>query len=580
LVVDFATTVAEQFAEILAVAGIKRIYGIVGDSLNGITDAIRRQGRIEWLHVRHEEVAAFAAGAEAHLTGELAVCAGSCGPGNLRLINGLFDCHRSRVPVLAIAAQIPSPEIGSGYFQETHPESLFRECSHYCELVSGANQMPQALEVAIREAVGKRGVSVVVIPGDVALRPAADALPPKLAGLLPPRPVVIPESSDLDRLAALLNGEGRVTILCGSGCGGAHNELLELGERLKAPMVHALRGEEHVEWDNPYDVGMTGLIGFSSGYYAMLDCDVLLMLGTDFPYRQFYPQESGVRISQVDIRAENIGRRVPVDLGVVGDVKATLSALLPQLKQNWNGLHLAQAREHYAKARKALDELAAPGKDLIHPQQVAKALSDHAAEDTVFTCDVGLPTVWAARYLAMNGKRRLLGSFWHGSMANAMAQAIGAQAAIPGRQVISLSGDGGFSMLMGDFLSLVQLRLPVKVVVFNNGALGFIELEQKSTGFLPFGTEFKNPNFAAMAEAAGVRGIRLEHPDEVEAGITAALNHNGPVLIDAVVNRTELAMPPSVTLEMAKGFTLYMLRAVMNGRGDELIDLARTNLWR
>jgi len=575
-----AKSVADQFAETLASAAVKWIYGIVGDSLNGITDAVRRQGKIEWVHVRLEEVAAFAAGAEAHLTGELAVCAGSCGPGNLHLINGLFDCHRSRVPVLGIAAQIPSAEIGAGYFQETHPQELFRECSHYCELISGANQMPRVLEIAIREAVGRRGVSVVVIPGDVALQPAADASPPKAAGLLPARPVVMPEGKDLDRLAALLNGEGRVTILCGSGCADAHDELLALGERLRAPMVHALRGKEYVEWGNPYDVGMTGLIGFSSGYYAMLDCDVLLMLGTDFPYRQFYPQGSGVRVAQVDIRAENIGRRAPVDLGVVGDVKATLTALLPLLEEKRDGAHLAQARDHYLKARKALDDLAAPGKGLIHPQQIAKAISDHAAEDTIFTCDVGLPTVWAARYLAMNGRRRLIGSFWHGSMANAMAQAIGAQAAFPGRQVVSLSGDGGFTMLMGDFLSLVQLGLPVKVVVFNNGALGFIELEQKSTGFLPFGTEFKNPDFAAMAEAVGVRGIRLQDPGEVEAGIAAALNHNGPVLVDAVVNRTELAMPPAVSLEMAKGFTLYMVRAVMSGRGDELIDLARTNLWR
>jgi pyruvate dehydrogenase (quinone) len=577
-----AKTVADQFMEILAAAGVRRIYGVVGDSLNGLTDSLRRQGKIEWVHVRHEEVAAFAAGAEAHLTGELAVCAGSCGPGNLHLINGLFDCHRSRVPVLAIAAQIPSAEIGSGYFQETHPQDLFRECSHYCELVSGANQMPRAVEIAIREAVGKRGVSVVAIPGDVALQAAADAPPPKIRGLLPPRPVVAPAKSELDRLAALLNGGGQVTILCGSGCAGAHNELLALAERLKAPIVHALRGKEHVEWENPYDVGMTGLIGFSSGYYAMLDCDVLLMLGTDFPYRQFYPQGAGVRIAQVDIRAENIGRRAPVDLGVVGDVRATVAALLPLLDQKRDGTHLSQAREHYAKARKALDDLAVgtPGKGLIHPQQIAKALSDKATTDAVFTCDVGLPTVWAARYLTMNGKRRLLGSFWHGSMANAMAQAIGAQAAFPGRQVISLSGDGGFQMLMGDFLSIVQLGLPVKLVVFNNGALGFIELEQKSTGFLPFGTEFKNPNFAAMAEAVGVRGIRLEDPGEVEAGITTALAHDGPVLIDAVVNRTELAMPPSVTMEMAKGFTLYMVKAVISGRTDEVIDLARSNLWR
>jgi pyruvate dehydrogenase (quinone) len=439
--------------------------------------------------------------------------------------------------------------------------------------------MPRVLEVASREAVGRRGVSVVVIPGDVALQPPSNAPPPKPAGLLPARPVVTPEKSDLEQLAALLNGEGRITILCGSGCAGAHNELLALGERLKAPMVHALRGKEHVEWDNPYDVGMTGLIGFSFGYYAMLDCDFLLMLATDFPYRQFYPQGIGVRIAQVDLRAENIGRRASVDLGVVGDVKATLTALLPLLQHKRDETHLVQAREHYAKA---LDDLAVgtPGKGLIHPQQIAKAISDHAAKDAIFTCDVGLPTVWAARYIVMNGSRRLIGSFWHGSMANALAQAIGAQAAFPGRQVVSLSGDGGFQMLMGDFLSLVQLGLPVKVVVFNNGALGFIELKQKYTGFLPFGTEFKNPNFAAMAEAVGVRGIRIEDPGEVDASIAAALSHNGPVLIDAVANRTELAMPPAVTLEMAKGFTLYMVRAVISGRGDELIDLARTNLWR
>jgi pyruvate dehydrogenase (quinone) len=575
-------SVADQMAQTLAVAGIKRIYGIVGDSLNGLTDAIRKQGKIEWVHVRHEEVAAFAAGAEAHLTGELAVCAGSCGPGNLHLINGLFDCHRSRVPVLGIAAQIPSGEIGSGYFQETHPQSLFRDCSHYCELISGANQMPRVLEVAIREAVGQRGVSVVVIPGDVALQDAADAPAPKIDGLLPARPVVTPEIKDLNRLAALLNTGGRITMLCGSGCAGAHDEVVAVAERLKAPIVHSLRGKEHVEWDNPYDVGMTGLIGFSSGYYAMLDCDVLLMLGTDFPYRQFYPHGSGVKIAQLDLRPENIGRRVPVDLGIVGDVKATLGGLFPLLKTEHSDAHLTQARGHYAKARQALNELAtgSSGGRLIHPQQVAKALSGRATEDAIFTADVGLPTVWAARYLAMNGKRRLVGSFWHGSMANAMAQAIGAQATCPRRQVISLSGDGGFTMLMGDLLSLTQLGLPVKVCVFNNGALGFIELEQKSTGFLDFGTEFKNPNFAAMAEAVGIRGIRLERPAEVEDGVAAALAHDGPVLIDAVVNRQELAMPPAVTVEMAKGFTLFMVKAVMSGRSNELIDLARTNLWR
>jgi pyruvate dehydrogenase (quinone) len=575
-----ARTVADQFIDTLAAAGVKRIYGIVGDSLNGLTDAVRRHGGVEWIHVRHEEVAAFAAGAEAHLTGGLAVCAGSCGPGNLHLINGLFDCHRSRVPVLAIAAHIPSGEMGADYFQATHPETLFKECSHYCELVSGANQMPRVLEMAIREATGKGGVSVIVIPGDVALKPALDTPPLALAALISPPPVTAPTASEVGRLAALLNSGSRVTILCGSGCAGAHDALLELCERLQAPMVHALRGKEHVEWNNPYDVGMTGLIGFASGYFAMLDCDVLLMLGTDFPYRQFYPD--GVRIAQVDIRPENIGRRAAVSLGVIGDVRATVRALMPHLDPKRDSAHLAQAQQHYAKSRKALDDLAVgtPGKTPIHPQQIAKAISDHAAENAIFTCDVGLPTVWAARYLAVNGKRRLIGSFWHGSMANAMAQGIGAQAAFPGRQVISLSGDGGFTMLMGDFLTLAQHRLPVKVVVFNNSALGFIELEQKSTGFLNFGTELQNPNFAAMAEAVGICGIRLEDPAAVDAGIAAAFAHDGPVLIDAVVNRTELAMPPSISLEMAKGFTLYMVKAIMNGRTDEIIDLAKSNLWR
>jgi pyruvate dehydrogenase (quinone) len=574
-------TVANQFAETLAAAGVKRIYGIVGDSLNGFTDAIRGQGKIEWVHVRHEEVAAFAAGADAHLSGSLAVCAGSCGPGNLHLINGLFDCHRSRVPVLAIAAHIPSAEIGSGYFQETHPETLFKECSHYCELVSSAKQMPRCVEIAIREAVGKRGVSVIVIPGDVALQPAIDAPEPASLDLLPVQPVVVPQPASLSSLAELLNGASRVTILCGAGCAGAHDQLLALGEKLKSPMVHALKGKEHVEWDNPYDVGMTGLIGFSSGYYAMNDCDLLLMLGTDFPYRQFYPQGTA-RIAQVDIRPEQLGRRAPINLGLVGDVGATLDALLPLLEEKQDRGRLDRAVEHYKKVRLGLDELAVdrPGKKLIHPQQVAKALSDLANEDAVFTCDVGLPTVWAARYLAMNGKRRLVSSFWHGSMANAMAQAIGAQAAFPKRQVISLSGDGGFTMLMGDFLSLAQLGLPVKVVVFNNGALGFIELEQKSTGFLDFGTELKNPNLAAMAEGVGIHGIRLEDAADVEPGIAAALAHDGPVLVDAVVNRQELSMPPTITLEMAKGFTLYMVKAVMSGRGDEVLDLAVTNLWR
>src|SRR5580700_9415342 len=378
-----AQTVADLLTETLANAGVKRIWGVTGDSLNGISDSLRRRGDIAWMHVRHEEVAAFAAGAEAQLTGGLAVCAGSCGPGNLHLINGLFDCHRSHVPVLAIAAQIPSSEIGSGYFQETHPEQLFKECSHYCEFVSSANQMQRTLELAIRQAVANRGVSVIVIPGDVALQPAATTSDPSAANLLPARPAVPAVNEALDQLATLLNGDSRVTMLCGSGCQGAHDQVVALAERLKAPIVHALKGKEYVEWENPYDVGMTGLIGFSSGYYAMIDCDVLLMLGTDFPYRQFYPRGSGGRVAQVDLRAEVIGRRTPVDLEVIGDVRATIDALLPRLKEKRDGSHLDQAREHYRKARKGLDELARPasGRTPIHPQQIAKAISDLARSE-------------------------------------------------------------------------------------------------------------------------------------------------------------------------------------------------------
>ena len=473
--------VADLITDILHATGVRRIYGVVGDSLNGLTDSLRRRRDIDWVHVRHEEVAAFAAGAEAALTGELAVCAGSCGPGNLHLINGLYDCHRTRVPVLAIAAQIPSAEIGRNYFQETKPEELFRGCSDYCELVSHSSQLPGVLEAAIRTAIGRRGVAVVVIPGDVALQDyeAPFSAP---AALAIRQPVVVPAADQLDALADLLNAGRRITLLCGRGCQGAHDQLLKLAATLQSPIVHALGGKEHVEWDNPYDVGMTGLIGFSSGYQAMMDCDTLLMLGTDFPYRQFYPKKA--KIAQIDLRPENLGHRAPLQLALVGDVGATIEALLPRLEAKAASSHLAGSLANYRKAREGLDDLATgrPGRKPIHPQYLTRLLSEQASDDAVFTFDVGTVTIWAARYLKMNGRRRLLGSLSHGSMANALPQAIGAQAAYPGRQVISMSGDGGFAMLMGDFLTLTQQKLPVKVIVYNNGILGFVALEMKATG--------------------------------------------------------------------------------------------------
>ena len=464
------------------------------------------------------------------------------------------------MPVLAIAAQIPSAEIGRGYFQETNPEQLFRDCSHYCELVSHPEQLPAILELAIRTAIGRRGVSVLVIPGDIALK-AYDAPISAPAALAIRQPTTVPEDDQLDALADLLNAGRRITLLCGRGCAGAHEGLVRLGAALQAPMVHALGGKEYVEWDNPFDVGMTGLIGFSSGYHAMLDCDVLLMLGTDFPYRQFYPTDA--KIAQVDLRPENLGRRVALDLAIVGDVRATIEALLPRLETKRDNAHLQDSRANYLKARVGLDELATgkSGHGPIHPQYLAKLLSDCASDDAVFSFDVGTPTVWAARYLQMNGKRRLIGSLVHGSMANAMVQAIGAQAAYPGRQVISLSGDGGFAMLMGDLLTLVQQKLPVKIAIFNNSVLGFVALEMKATGFLEIGTELNNPDFAALARAAGLHAIRVEDPGDLERAIKEVLAHDGPALLDVVTNTQELAMPPKIELEQVKGFGLWALRA-------------------
>lgn len=571
------TTIADLFAETLHLAGVERIYGVVGDSLNGLTDSLRRQGKIEWIHVRNEEAAAFAAAAEAQLTGKLAVCAGSCGPGNMHLINGLYDAHRSRAPVLAIAAQIPSAEIGSNYFQETRPEALFRECSVYCETISDADQMPRTLETAIRAAVGRNGVSVVSISGDVALRETSANPARSIQALIPATPVVMPGADELHRLASLLNDAQRVTILAGRGCRGAHAQLISLAERLQAPVVHALGGKEFVEYDNPYDVGMTGLIGFSSGYDAMMACDALLMLGTDFPYRQFYPTEA--KVAQVDLRPENLGRRTSLDVGVVADVGATIDALLPQLTGGRDGAFLASSRRNYAEARQGLDELAhgKAGSGIIHPQHIARVVSEMAADDAVFSCDVGTPTVWAARYLAMNGRRRLLGSFNHGSMANALPQVIGAQAAYPGRQTVALSGDGGLAMLMGELLTVRQLDLPVKIIVFNNGTLGFVEMEMKVAGMIETGVELDNPDFAAMARAIGIHGVRVTDPGEVEAGVRDVLAHPGPALLDAVTARNELTMPPKVTLAQLKGFTLYMAKAVMSGRGDSLVELGKTN---
>ncbi|MFB7642624.1 ubiquinone-dependent pyruvate dehydrogenase [Peribacillus butanolivorans] len=571
-------TIADLLIDSLLNAGVKRIYGIVGDSLNAVLDSIRRSGKIDWISVRHEEVAAFAAGSDALLSNSIAVCAGSSGPGNLHLINGLYDCHRSRIPVLAIAAHIPSNEIGGDYFQQTNPEHLFKECSHFCEVVTKPEQMPRMVTMALQHSISRKGVSVLVLPGDVALLADSESVPEQVIHIT--QPVVRPSDEELKRLSEYLNSGKRITLLCGAGCEGAHAQLMQLCDKLKSPMVIALRGKEHLEYDNPYLVGLTGLIGYSSGYHAMMDCDVLLMLGTDFPYRQFLPKKS--IILQVDIRAEHLGRRAALTFGLCGDVKYTVESLLPLLSETHDTHHLDKFVSNYRDVRRGLDKLAIgkPGRMPIHPQFLTKVISNLASEGTVFTCDVGTPTLWAARYLEMNGKRRLLGSFNHGTMANALPQAIGAQAARPEVQVVALSGDGGLSMLMGDLLTLRQHKLPVKVVVFNNNALGFVELEMKSSGYLETGTSLENPNFADVAQAMGIEGIRVEDPADLENAVKRAFSHNGPVVLDVVVNRQELSLPPSIKLEQAQGFTLWMLKAVLNGQGNDIVELAKTNLIR
>ncbi|MET7937585.1 pyruvate dehydrogenase [Streptomyces sp. NPDC005322] len=570
-------TVAEQCVDILVRTGVRRLYGVVGDSLNPVVDAVRRSAAIEWIQVRHEEVAAFAAGAEAQLTGTLAACAGSCGPGNLHLINGLYDAHRSFAPVLAIAAQIPSSEIGTGYFQETHPDQLFQECSHYCELISSPQQMPRVLQTAIQHAIGRGGVSVVSMPGDIAARPAPERA--EEHALVTSRPTVRPSDADVDALARMVDEAARVTLFCGSGCAGAHDEVMAFAERVKAPVGHALRGKEWIQYDNPYDVGMSGLLGYGAAYEATHECDLLLLLGTDFPYGAFLPQD--VRTVQVDIRPEHLGRRSKLDLAVWGDVRETLRCLTPKVRDKTDRRFLDRMLKKHAdhlegvvKAYTRKVEKHIP----IHPEYVASVLDEEAAANAVFTVDTGMCNVWASRYITPNGRRRVIGSFTHGSMANALPQAIGAQFLDRRRQVIAMCGDGGFTMLMGDFLTLVQYDLPVKVIIFNNSSLSMVELEMLVSGLPAHGTANHNPDFAKMAIAAGVYAERVEKPKHLHSALRAALHHKGPALLDIVTDPNALSIPPKIKAEMVTGFALSASKMVLEGGVGRMAQMARSNL--
>ncbi|MFI0732023.1 pyruvate dehydrogenase [Streptomyces sp. NPDC021225] len=570
-------TVAEQFVDLLARAGVRRLYGVVGDSLNPVVDAVRRNAAIDWIQVRHEESAAFAAGAEAQLTGRLAACAGSCGPGNLHLINGLYDAHRSMAPVLALASHIPSSEIGSGYFQETHPERLFAECSHYCELISSPRQMPRVPQTAIQHAIGRGGVSVVALPGDIAALPAPERA--EEHALVTARPSVRPGDGEIEALARMVDAADRVTLFCGSGTAGAHAEVMAFAERVKSPVGHALRGKEWIQYDNPYDVGMSGLLGYGAAYEATHECDLLILLGTDFPYNAFLPDD--VKIVQIDVRPEHLGRRSKLDLAVWGDVRETLSCLTPKVRAKSDRRFLDRMLKKHADALEGVVKAYTRRVDKhipIHPEYVAAVLDEEAAADAVFTVDTGMCNVWAARYLTPNGRRRVIGSFTHGSMANAVPQAIGAQFLDRRRQVVSMSGDGGFAMLMGDFLTLVQYDLPVKVVLFNNSSLGMVELEMMVSGLPSYGTTNLNPDFAEIARAAGAYGERVEKPKHLRAALRSALRYKGPALVDVVTDPNALSIPPKIRAEMVTGFALSASKIVLDGGVGKMVQLARSNL--
>jgi pyruvate dehydrogenase (quinone) len=574
-------TVAGQLVDYLVHVGVRRIYGIVGDSLNPVVDEVRRtggsaKGGIDWIHVRHEEAAAFAASADAQLTGELAVCAGSCGPGNLHLINGLYDAHRSGAPVLAIASHIPSVEIGSGYFQETHPDRIFGECSGFNELVLTAEQAPRMFRAAIHSATSGHGVSVVTLPGDIAeLSAKGDTVP--LA--LPSRPTVVPDQASVERLAEAINAAERVAIFAGYGVRGAHDEVVALAEQIGAPVGHSLRGKEFIQYDNPYDVGMTGLLGYGAAHAGMHDADLLLMLGTDFPYSQFLPDD--VTTAQVDIDASVIGRRTRVDVPVHGEVLATLQALAPLVRRKddrrfvdrWLDKHDTMMHKTVGAYTRSAESLVP-----IHPEYAASILDEVADADAIFTTDTGMCNVWTARYINPTGQRRFIASMLHGSMANALPHAIGAQFSHPGRQVVSISGDGGFSMMLSELLTVAMYRLPVKIVLFDNSTLGMVKAEMLVDGLPDFGVDVPQVDYTAIAAAAGIHSQRVEDPKDIKQALEAAFATDGPALVQLVTDPLALSIPPTITGEQVRGFATALSKVVLNGGVGEAMHMARSNL--
>lgn len=577
-----ARTIADQLVAQLIDAGVDHIYGIVGDSLNPIVDAVRRsggkaKGGIDWIHVRHEESAAFMAAAEAQLTGKLTVCAGSCGPGNLHLINGLYDAHRSKAPVLAIASHIPSDEIGSGYFQETHPERVFADCSNYCESIFTAQQSPRVVNAAMRHAIAGPGVAVVVLPGDIA---GFDAVEPFPALVRTEAPTLVPAEADVRALAEAIDAAKTVAIFAGAGVEGAHDEVIAFAEHVKAPIGHSLRGKQWIQYDNPYDVGMTGLLGYGAAHAGIHDADLLLLLGTDFPYEQFLPDASKVVVGQVDTDAAHLGRRVSVAHPVHGDVRATLRMLSRVVREKTDRAFLDKTlRKH----RRLLESVVGTYTDVdtvqpIHPEFAISLIDEAAADDAVFTADTGMGNVWQARYVTPGPDRRIIGSFIHGSMANALPHAIGAQVAYPGRQVVAIAGDGGLSMLLGELITAAAYRLPVKVFVFNNSTLGLVKLEMLVGGFPDFGVDVPGVDYAGIASAIGFHAARVEDPKQLRGAIADAFAVEGPALVDIVTDPRALSLPPAITGEQMRGFALAMSKIVLTGGAGEAVAMARSNI--
>ena len=574
-------TVADDLLDVLVQAGVQRIYGLVGDSLNAFSDSIRRSGGaaaggIDWVHVHNEEAAAFAASAEAQLTGRLAVCAGSCGPGNTHLIQGVMDAHRSGAPVLALASHIPSRQVGTGYFQETKPEALFAQASHFCETVAHPDQVVRLTRGAIQSAMGKGGASVLVLPGDILADGSDGAVPP--SATLTGRPLAGPSAADVAELAGRIRAAERIAIFAGIGCADARDSVLELAGRLNAPIGHTLRGKDVMQYDNPYDVGMTGLLGYGACYRALHEADLVLLLGTDFPYDEFLPTRNNV---QVDLDPARLGRRAPLAQGVAADVGLTLRALLGELEQRGDRRFLdAMLRAHHTSVQHSVDTYSThiSRHRPIHPEHLAAVIDELADEDAVFTADTGMCCTWTARYLTPNGRRRLLGSWVHGSMANALPMAVGAQVCLPDRQVVSLSGDGGLAMLLGELLTVKAHELPVKVVVFNNSSLGMVRLEMLVAGDPPFETDHPPVDYAAIAAAAGFFTRRVVEPGDLREAARAVLAHDGPALLDVVTTPDALEVPSHLTAEQARGFALSLGRVVLGGGIGAVAEMARLNL--